>query len=193
VAGHAAVEALAAAALLAGFVLLVRRSGLPRGWPSAAPRRRWTVRATAFLALTGATFSAAIAASLLAAAPVASVALLLAAGSELVLGARWLARPRLVTADRLVGTAAAASVGWLVAWSGVVPMGGHLEPGPDQALALVLQVGLLLWLILATYRPAMAPPVDERVRWPHEGLLAPGGPAGVGARAGVGGRFARSR
>jgi hypothetical protein len=193
VAGHAAVEALAAAVLLAGFVLLVWHSGLPRGWPSAVSRRRRMVRATAVLALTGATFSAAIGASLLAVVPAASIALLLAAGSELLLGARWLARPRLVTADRLVGTAAAVSLGWLVAWSGVMPLGGHLEPGPDQALALVLQVGLVLWLTLATHRPAMASSADERVRWPHEGLLAPGGPAGVGARAGVGGRFARSR
>jgi hypothetical protein len=184
-AGHAAAEALAAAVLLAGFVLLVRRSDLPRGWPGAASRRRWMVRATAVLALGGATLSASIAASLLGVAPAFSLALLLVTGAELLLAARWLARPRLGTADRLVGVATVISVGWLVGWSGIVPLSGHLEPAPDQALALVLQVGLLLWLTLATHRPAMARSTDERVRWPHDGSLVADRPPVVGAAAGV--------
>ena len=192
-AGHAAAEALAAAVLLAGFVLLVWRSGLPRGWPGAASRRRWMVGATAILALGAATLSASIAASLLGVAPASSLALLLATGAELLLAARWLARPRLATADRLVGVATVISVGWLAGWSGIVPLGGHLEPAPDQALALVLQVGLLLWLTLATHRPAIAPSADERVRWPHDGSLVADRPPVVGAAAGVRGRLARTR
>jgi hypothetical protein len=192
-AGHAAAEALATAALLAGFVLLVRRSGLPRGWPGAASRRRSMIRATSILALGGATLSASIAASLLGVAPASSFVLLLAAGGELLLGASWVARPRLATADRLVGAATVISLGWLVGWSGILPFGGHLEPGPDQALALGLQVGLLLWLTLATHRPAIAPSADERVRWAHEGRRTPADPAVVGVPGAGGGRLARTR
>lgn len=178
-AGHDAAEALAAAVLLAGFVVLVSRAGLPRGWPGAAGRRTALIRATGCLALGAAVWTAVVGASLLAGAPVVALTLLLAAAAEIVLAAAWLTRPRLALADRLAGLAAASGVAWLVGWSGALPLGGHLEPGPDQALALVLQVSLLLWLTLATRRPAVTPPTGERVRLGREKLtVSAGAPVG---------------
>lgn len=188
-AGHDAAEALAAAALLAGFVVLVSRAGLPRGWPLTGGRRRALIRATGFLALGAGSWTAVVGSSLLAGAPVVSLTLLLAAAPQIVLGAAWLTRPRLAVADRLAVLAAAIGVGWLVGWSGALPLGGHLEAGPDQALALVLQVTLLLWLTLGTRRPAVAPPAGERVRLGGEKLaISVGAPVG-----GVPGWLAGSR
>ena len=186
--GHAAAEALAAAALLAGFIVLVSRTGLPRGWPRAAGRRRALIRATGSLALGAGAWTAVVGAGLLASAPVAAVMLLAAAAPELVLAAAWLTRPRLLLADRLAGLAAAIGVGWLVGWSGAVPFVGHLAPGPDQALSLVLQVTLLLWLTLATRRPAVAPPAGERVRLGREKRTVT-----TGDRVGIPGWLAGSR
>jgi hypothetical protein len=189
VAGHAAGEALAAAALLAGFVVLVSRAGLPRGWPRPAGRRRALIRATGSLALGAASWTAVVGSSLLVGAPVVALTLLLAAAPQIVLALAWLTRPRLAVADRLAGLAAVIGVGWLVGWSGALPLGGHLEPGPDQALALVLQVTLLLWLTLGTRRPAVAPLAGERVRLGREKLtVSTGAPVG-----GVPGRLAGSR
>ena len=166
--GHDAAEALAAAAVLAGLLFLVRRSGLPRGWPERATRRRTLVVGSAVLAVAGATWSAAIAASLQVAAPAAAILILILSTAELVLAARWATRPRLTVADQLAAVATAVSVGWLVGWSGAVPPAGHLAPGPDQALALCLQVTLLLWLILATRRPVEVRAAGERVGWEGE-------------------------
>jgi hypothetical protein len=170
VAGHDAAEALASAALLAGFVLLVARAGLPRGWPRPVAHRRAMIRATGSLALGGAAWTAVVGVSLLGSAPFVAVFLLLAAASEIMLAAAWLTRARLAMADRLAGLGAAIGVGWLAGWSGAVPLAGHLAPGPDQALALVLQVALLLWLTLATRRPTVAPLTGDRVRLGGEEL-----------------------
>lgn len=126
---------------------------------------------------------------LLGSSPPAAVFRLLAAAPEILLAAAWLVRPRLVLADRLTGLGAAIVVGWLLGWSGAIPLGGHLEPGRDQAAGLVLQVALLLWLTLATRRPALAPPAGDRVRLCREEPT-------VGAAAplvGVPGWLARSR
>lgn len=171
-AGHSTAEALAAAVLLTGYVLLVQRSGLPRGWPDAARRLRCLHLGPGLLAASVAVVGAASAAAVLGSAPAPAAAILLIAAAQLMLALRWLRRPRFATADGLVQAATAVACAWLVAWSGALPLTAHLVPGGDQLAVLAGEALLILWLTMGTRHPAVAPEAAGRVGWGRVGVTA---------------------